>query len=170
MNATAAGMEVLSVPLMKNFVFFSVANSCSEWTKYPVTWITSCKMKWHKSATMLRSCCSWSWSSCFLGWIYNSKLHGKINRTVRYTQKQFLHMHPSLTKISPLHVRDQLCISRDPSCACTCSTHSTRNLQVACGMGSVCTKSFLLFSRGDEFLLWKCSACKSCFKKKEIRS
>ena len=67
-----------------------------------------------------------------------------------------------------LHVGDPLCISRAPSCARTCSIHSTQKLQVACGMESVCVSPFLLVYLGDEFLLWKCNACKPCYFMKKI--
>ena len=73
-----------------------------------------------------------------------------------------------LVNCRPLHIGDSLCISRASSCARTCSIHSTRNLQVACGMESVCKSPFLLVYLGDEFLLCKCSACKSCYFMEKI--
>jgi len=73
-----------------------------------------------------------------------------------------------LANYRPLHVGDLLCIYRAPSCARTCSIHSTQNLQVACGMKSVCISPFLLLYLGDEFLLWKCKACKACYFMKTI--
>ena len=73
-----------------------------------------------------------------------------------------------LANCRPLHVGDPLCISRASSCARTCSIHSTRNLQVACGMKSVCQSPFLLVYLGDEFLLCKCSACKPCYFMEKI--
>ena len=73
-----------------------------------------------------------------------------------------------LANCRPLHVGDPLCISRATSCARTCSIHSTRNLQVACGMKSVCQSPFLLVYLGDEFLLCKRSACKPCYFMEKI--
>ena len=73
-----------------------------------------------------------------------------------------------LANCRPLHVGDLLCIYWASSCARTCSIHSTQNLQVACGMESVCVSPFLLVYLGDEFLLWKCNACKPCYFMKKI--
>ena len=70
-----------------------------------------------------------------------------------------------LAKSRCLHIWDLLCISQAASCARTRSIHSTLNLQVACGMESLCASPFFLFYLGDEFLLCKCSACKPYFNK-----
>ena len=77
-------------------------------------------------------------------------------------------MHLFLANCRPLHVGDPFCISRASSCARTYSIHSTRNLQVACGMKSVCQSPFLLVYLGDEFLLCKRSACKPCYFMEKI--
>ena len=76
-------------------------------------------------------------------------------------------MHLSLIKSSPLRVQDQQYISLAASYSSTCSTHSTRNLPVACGMGNLCEQSFSLVCRRDEEVLYKRRTCKTCFKLKK---